>query len=293
MIKEIGKNEIKHALDLVNRVFSEFVAVDYSEQGNTTFNEYLKVKLEEVTNDVQTGHKRIWGYYIDDEVAGVIATRDVSHIALMFVDKQHHRKGIARQLYDTVLSEIRGSAGATQVTVNSSPYAVSVYERLGFVKTDAQQEKDGIIYVPMTHLIDLVDNPIPLGIYRHYKGNQYEAIGLAKHSETMEDMVIYRALYGERRIWVRPLSMWNNPIEVDGKTVKRFEYAGDIDLSDRRSKLSEAHRALASTLVKCESIDIGKLGKSQQTLLEKRIAALKIALSLIAKELEADNQRRL
>ena len=62
------------------------------------------------------------------------------------------------------------------------------------------------------------------GIYRHYKGNQYEVIGSAKHSETLEDMVIYRALYGERGIWVRPASMWDNLIEVDGKTVKRFEY---------------------------------------------------------------------
>ena len=70
-------------------------------------------------------------------------------------------------------------------------------------------------------------NQIPLGIYRHYKGNQYEVIGFAKHSETLEDMVIYKALYGERGIWVRPINMWNNLIEVDGKTVKRFEYVGD------------------------------------------------------------------
>ena len=50
-------------------------------------------------------------------------------------------------------------------------------------------------------------NPIPLGIYRHYKGNRYKVIGFAKHSETLEDMVIYKALYGERGTWVRPLSM--------------------------------------------------------------------------------------
>ncbi|MGL5513568.1 MAG: DUF1653 domain-containing protein [Sporomusa sp.] len=67
-------------------------------------------------------------------------------------------------------------------------------------------------------------NPIPLGVYRHYKGNQYEVIGFAKHSETLEDMVVYRALYGECGTWVRPFSMWQNPIEVDGEIVKRFEY---------------------------------------------------------------------
>ncbi|MCL2637619.1 MAG: DUF1653 domain-containing protein [Oscillospiraceae bacterium] len=69
-------------------------------------------------------------------------------------------------------------------------------------------------------------NPILLGVYRHYKGNKYEVTGFAKHSETLEDMVIYKALYGERKTWVRPLSMWENEIEVDGKTVKRFEYEG-------------------------------------------------------------------
>ena len=65
---------------------------------------------------------------------------------------------------------------------------------------------------------------IPLGVYRHYKGNLYEVIGFAKHSETLEDMVIYKALYGERGTWVRPLSMWENPIEVDGRVVKRFQF---------------------------------------------------------------------
>jgi len=69
--------------------------------------------------------------------------------------------------------------------------------------------------------------PILLGLYRHYKGNQYEVTGFAKHSETLEDMVIYKPLYGEGNTWVRPLSMWENLIEVDGKTVKRFEYIGE------------------------------------------------------------------
>ena len=66
-------------------------------------------------------------------------------------------------------------------------------------------------------------NAIKLVKYRHYKGNEYEVVGFAKHSETLEDMVIYKALYGDHGTWVRPLSMWENPIEVDSKTVKRFE----------------------------------------------------------------------
>ena len=149
MIKEVSKNDLRQALDLVNKVFSEFVAVDYSEQGKETFQNYLKTKYDEVSADIQTGHKKLWGYYENGEIVGVIASRDKSHIALMFVDKQHHKKGIARKLFDTMLAETENDTNVTQITVNSSPYAVEIYEHLGFKKTDEQQEKDGIIYIPM------------------------------------------------------------------------------------------------------------------------------------------------
>ena len=68
---------------------------------------------------------------------------------------------------------------------------------------------------------------IKTGKYRHFKGNMYEVVGVAKHSETLEEMVVYRALYGEGGLWVRPASMWNETVERDGKTFKRFEYIGD------------------------------------------------------------------
>ena len=60
------------------------------------------------------------------------------------------------------------------------------------------------------------------GVYRHFKGNCYQLLGLARHSETLEWMVVYRALYGERGLWVRPASMWNETVERDGKTYRRF-----------------------------------------------------------------------
>ncbi|MBO7217554.1 MAG: DUF1653 domain-containing protein [Clostridia bacterium] len=65
---------------------------------------------------------------------------------------------------------------------------------------------------------------IKLGKYRHFKGNEYEVVALAHNSETMEDMVVYKALYGEKEYWVRPASMWNETVERDGKTYKRFTY---------------------------------------------------------------------
>lgn len=64
---------------------------------------------------------------------------------------------------------------------------------------------------------------IKLGIYQHYKGNTYKVLHIAKHSETLEDMVIYQNVNAPDKIWARPASMWNDTIEIDGKTVKRFE----------------------------------------------------------------------
>lgn len=66
-----------------------------------------------------------------------------------------------------------------------------------------------------------------LGKYRHFKGNEYEVLYIAKHSETMEDMVVYKALYGEGGVWVRPLGMFCEEITRDGKTFRRFEKIDD------------------------------------------------------------------
>ena len=65
------------------------------------------------------------------------------------------------------------------------------------------------------------------GRYRHFKGNEYRVIGTARHSETMEEMVVYQALYGEHGLWVRPASMWSETVERDGYCGPRFTYIGE------------------------------------------------------------------
>ncbi len=68
---------------------------------------------------------------------------------------------------------------------------------------------------------------IKLGKYRHFKGNEYEVIGVARDSETLEDTVVYRALYGEGGLWVRNAKMFAETVTRDGKTFKRFTYIGE------------------------------------------------------------------
>ena len=145
MIKKLPNKDIERAIALVNEVFSEFVAVDYSEEGRNTFALYLKTKLQELTDDVKCGHKEMWAYYQEDEIVGVIAMQNISHISLLFVGKEYHKKGIARQLFLTALNEVKQSENPTKITVNSSPYAVEAYEHLGFLKTNDAQETNGII----------------------------------------------------------------------------------------------------------------------------------------------------
>lgn len=67
-----------------------------------------------------------------------------------------------------------------------------------------------------------MNEKLQLGKYEHYKGKQYEVIGVAKHSENLEELVVYRALYGEHGLWVRPLEMFLGEVEIEGKKVPRF-----------------------------------------------------------------------
>lgn len=69
---------------------------------------------------------------------------------------------------------------------------------------------------------------LKIGRYRHFKGNEYEALTIATHSETLEPMVVYRALYGDGDVWVRPLSMWQETVECDGTRQERFTYIGEV-----------------------------------------------------------------
>lgn len=147
-IKEVRQGDLGEALGLVNRVFSEFVACDYGEEGRKTFTDYLKDKENETANDLLSAHKKMWAYRSSGKIVGVIAVHGTNHISLMFVDKEYHRKGIAKKLMEACREYAR-EAGCTELTVNSSPYAVKAYEHMGFTAAGDFKTQNGITFIPM------------------------------------------------------------------------------------------------------------------------------------------------
>ncbi len=138
-IKGLAKAEYGAALDLAWRVFLQYEAPDYSQQGVDNF--YAAIHDSEYIAKL-----RVYGAYEAETLVGVLATRsEGAHIALFFVDGRYHRRGVGKSLFTLACTD--NTTG--KLTVNSSPYAVEVYRHLGFRETAAEQLTDGIRYTPM------------------------------------------------------------------------------------------------------------------------------------------------
>jgi len=145
-IRTLCRQDIASAMALVWRVFSEFEAPEYSDEGIAEFRDFLD-------NVPANAELSLWGCFNDGKILGVIAVRPPCHISLLFVDKEYHRQGIARSLLKSVLTDKSIMDGHSAMTVNSSPYAVEAYRHLGFIPTDTEQTVNGIRYVPMKYLL--------------------------------------------------------------------------------------------------------------------------------------------
>jgi len=124
---------------LALRVFMAFEAPDYNEEGIANFSEFI-------ADREKTDPLAMYGAVQDGNLVGMSATRNGGrHICLLFVDEKHHGQGIGRRLVDTM----RRKCPEPSITVNSSPYAVEIYKKMGFVPTDCELVNDGIRYTPM------------------------------------------------------------------------------------------------------------------------------------------------
>jgi len=146
-IRTIDDAHLSQALQLVDDVFMEFEAPEYCTEGIIEFQRFIE--LDSIKKMLDTRTLLMWGSFDGGIVRGVIAVRPPSHISLMFVDSHAHRQGIARALFEHALAWVSASENRTGMTVNSSPYAVGFYRRMGFVETNIEQTVNGIRFVPM------------------------------------------------------------------------------------------------------------------------------------------------
>lgn len=143
-IRRLNETETECALRLVWEVFLDYEAPDDTQAGVDAF-------YRSIHDARYCAMLCVYGAFVHGTLAGVLATRSGgSHIALFFVKGAYHRQGIGRRLFETALA----ACGAGKMTVNSSPYAVPVYHRLGFRDTGAEQVTDGLRFTPMERPAD-------------------------------------------------------------------------------------------------------------------------------------------
>lgn len=148
--RELKEADFNDALTLVWETFLKFEAPDYTAEGVETFRQFIDV--EEFRPRFLADGFFAWGCFVENEMVGMFAMRERKHITLFFVKEEYHQLGIGKQLF--ALAKMTAVLeGAKEMTVNSSAFALEVYERLGFERTDELQIMDGIQFIPMKMIL--------------------------------------------------------------------------------------------------------------------------------------------
>lgn len=148
LIRELKECDIRNSLNLIWNVFEEFESPDYCAEGIKSFHEFIE--YNSIIEKVKEKAIFFWGCFDCEKLIGVLAIRDLSHICMLFVDKNYHKRGVAKKLMAIGVKYCTESKDdLTEVTVNSSPYAVEVYHKLGFKDTNVEQIVNGIRFTPM------------------------------------------------------------------------------------------------------------------------------------------------
>ena len=153
-ICRLNTSQLRTALELVWEVFDEFEAPDYEEMGIQTFQHFIEYHA--MLDKMESGEMKFWGCYQNSYMVGVIAIRPIQHISLLFVRGQFHHLGVASRLVRMAISDIReGKPEIPYVTVNSSPYAVEFYKKIGFKPLGPEETRDGIRFTSMRRTLDM------------------------------------------------------------------------------------------------------------------------------------------
>ena len=149
-IRKITNSEVGEALSLALEVFMQFEAPDYKPEGVETFKRDI-VENKDFIAKCRSGACPIYAAFDNGKIIGMIGMRESrTHINLVFTKKEYHRQGVATAIFKFLLSD---NHGLSEITLNSSPYALPFYLKLGFVPQSEELEQDGIRYTPMKFTI--------------------------------------------------------------------------------------------------------------------------------------------
>lgn len=150
-IRRLIAQEVPAAMELALDTFARFEAPDYGPEGMESFRRTV-IENEEFLAKCRTGENRMWGAFDGETLIGLYGMRGESHICLVFTHHAYHRRGIATALFHRVLADIRKeNPQITRITLNSSPYGLPFYLRMGLYPTDAEKTIDGIRFTPMAY----------------------------------------------------------------------------------------------------------------------------------------------
>lgn len=147
IISKLETARLKEALALVWKVFLEFEAPDYSDEGIQEFERFIN--HDAIEQMLSEGQYQMWTASYNDQIVGVLAVRPACHISLLFVARHYQRKGIAKAVLGEIIKHYKDYGACNEITVNASPYAVEAYHRLGFADTGTEQCVNGIRFTPM------------------------------------------------------------------------------------------------------------------------------------------------
>ena len=155
VIRKITCDEVKSAMDLALEVFMQFEAPDYAPLGVDTFKKDI-VENPEYLENAMRGVCPIYAAFDGDKMVALIGMRsNKKHINLVFTKKEYHRKGIAKAIFNYLLSDVmKENPTLDELTLNSSPYGLPFYLAIGFVPLSEEQEINGIRFTPMKYVID-------------------------------------------------------------------------------------------------------------------------------------------
>lgn len=146
-IRPIEQDEWEDAMGLAWKTFLRFEGNDYSKEGIDNFRDFITDQV--LRRMFLVGEYVVYGAFFRGQMVGVVSLRNKEHVSLLFVDEQYHNNGIGRRLLEELVAYEK-NLGGYRLTVNSSPYAVGFYHKVGFVDTNLEQTKDGIRYTPMS-----------------------------------------------------------------------------------------------------------------------------------------------